>query len=142
MANLNKSIEGQQFDQPLVLTGSINTEPERYIAEKPYELTKYEFSILKKQMASHLLFNLTSGATAGVVISILGKAITSLIDKKSPTLEQWEIYSTVVGVLASIAFSKIKPQPDKEKIALEQVIDGHFQTNKPRRVHVTTGYEK
>jgi len=39
-------ISGQEFDTPLIFKGSISDEPERYVAEKPYELTKYEFIIL------------------------------------------------------------------------------------------------
>lgn len=112
----------------------------RYIAEKPYELTKYEFSILRKRMSSELLFLTFFGATAGVLITVIGKSIVALLDKKSPTLELWEIWTLVIGVVASVAFKFIIwSKEDRERLQLEEVVEGHFQTNRPRRVHVTTG---
>jgi hypothetical protein len=134
----NRVIEGERFDKPLVLPGAIDAEPERYIAEKPYELTKYEFSILRKKMSSELFFVTTISATAGVLIAVIGKSIVALLDKKSPTLEPWEIWAVVIGFLAAIAFKFIRSKDDKERLQLEEVVDGHFRTNRPRRVHVTT----
>lgn len=139
MTEQNRVIEGERFDKPLVLSGAIATEPERYIAEKPYELTKYEFSILRKRMSSELLFVTTVGATAGVLIAVVGKSIGALLDKKTPTLEPWEMWAVGIGVLASIAFKFIRSREDKERLQLEEVVEGHFQTNRPRRVHLTTG---
>jgi len=134
----NRTIEGERFDKPLVLAGAIEAEPERYIAEKPYELTKYEFSIIRKRMSSELLFVTTIGATAGVLIAVVGKSIVALIDKKIPTVEQWEIWAVGIGILASLAFKFIRSKEGRERLQLEDVIDGHFQTNKPRRVHLTS----
>lgn len=139
MTKQDRVIEGERFDKPLVLPGAIDTEPERYIAEKPYELTKYDFSILRKRMSSELLFVTTVGATAGVLIAVVGKSIGALLDKKSPTLEPWEMWAVGIGVLASIAFKFIRSKEDKERLQLEEVVEGHFQTNRPRRVHLTTG---
>ena len=51
-------IEGQKFDSPLVFEGSVDTEPQRYIAEKPYELTKYEFSVIRKKDFTDLWFKI------------------------------------------------------------------------------------
>lgn len=139
MTEQTRVIEGERFDKPLVLQGAIDTEPERYIAEKPYELTKYEFSILRKRMTSELLFVTTVGATAGLLIAVVGKSISALLDKKSPTLELWEMCAVIIGVLASIGFKRIRSKEDKERLQLEEVVEGHFQTNRPRRVHLTTG---
>lgn len=138
MTDQNRTIEGERFDKPLVLAGAIEAEPERYIAEKPYELTKYEFSIIRKRMSSELLFVTTIGATAGVLIAVVGKSIVALIDKKIPTVEQWEIWAVGIGILASLAFKFIRSKEGRERLQLEDVIDGHFQTNKPRRVHLTS----
>ncbi|MBA4285792.1 MAG: hypothetical protein C0434_09710 [Xanthomonadaceae bacterium] len=133
-----KSIEGERFDKPLILSGQISSEPERYIAEKPYELTKYEFNIIRKRMTSELLFSLVSGATAGVVLSVLGKVISALIDKQSPSIERWEIWSVVAGLILSILFKLVRTKDYKERAQLEAVMEGHFQSNKPRRVHLTS----
>lgn len=143
MTEQNRVIEGKRFDEPLFLSGDIDKEPERYIAEKPYELTKYEFTILRKKMSSELLFITTFSATVGMLIAVIGKSIHALLDKKGPTLELWEIYAVVIGVLASIVFKFIRSKEDKERLQLEEVVEGHFQTNRPRRVHLTTrGEEK
>ena len=139
MTNQNRVFEGKQFDKPLVLQGGIDTEPERYIAEIPYELTKYEFSILRKKISSEILFVTTLGATAGVLIAVIGKSIAALLEKKPPTLEQWELWAIVIGFFASLAFKFIRSKEDQERMQLEIVVEGHFQTNKPRRLHLTNG---
>jgi len=135
----NRVIEGERFDKPLVLPGAIDTEPERYIAEMPYELTKYEFSILRKKMSSEILSVTTLGATAGVLIAVIGKSIAALLEKMPPTLERWELWAIGIGSLASLAFKLIRSKEDQERMQLEKVVEGHFQTNKPRRLHLTTG---
>ncbi len=139
MTEQNRAIEGERFDKPLVLPGVIDTEPERYVAEKPYDLTKYEFSILRKKTSSEILFVTTLGATAGVLIAVIGKSIAALLEKKPPTLEQWELWAIAIGFFASLAFKFIRSKDDQERGQLEKVIEGHFKTNKPRRVHLTTG---
>lgn len=132
-------ISGRSFDEPLILTGNI-AEPERYVAEKPYELTKYEFSVLKKRTVGDLGFQVSLGATAGVFLSVTGKILSSLLGKKPQTLEVWEIVCIVIGILLCVVFKKmVKTKDDREKEELEQVIDNHFITNKPRRVHLTQG---
>lgn len=139
--NSERVIEGGRFDTPLILPGIITAEPERYIAEKPYELTKFEFSILRKRMTSELLFTITAGATAGIVLNVAGKALASLLAKESPALDIWELWAIGCGILASITFRFLVIGSDKERLQLEKVIDGHFQNNKPRRVHLTSGSE-
>jgi hypothetical protein len=130
-------IEGERFDSPLVMHGAIDAEPQRYIAEKPYELTKFEFTILRKRVASEFWFTLVAGATAGLCISIAGKALAALLEKKTPTVESWELWGVGVGVLASLVLKLRPSQDDKERIQLEKVVEGHFSANRPRRVHLT-----
>lgn len=137
MTEQNRVIEGERFDKPLVMAGAIDAEPERYIAEKPYELTKYEFSIIRKRTSSELWFVTTIGATAGVLLSVLGKSLSALLEKKTPTLEQWEMWAIAAGIVVAVAFKFIRSREEKERSQLEEVIDGHFQTNRLRRVHLT-----
>lgn len=137
---LTSHIEGKKFDAPLIMTGAIDKEPERYVAEKPYDLTRYEYSVLKKPYIADLWFNLVSGATGGVVITVIGKAISSLIQKQSPSIETWEIIAIALGVVISYLIKKyIKSNEDQERCDLVNVIDNHFSTNKPRRLHLTKG---
>lgn len=138
MSDQNRIIEGERFDKPLVLAGVIDAEPERYIAEKPYELTKYEFSIIRKRMSSELMFISTIGATAGVLIAVIGKFVVALLDKKAPTVESWEVWAVGIGFLASMAFKCIRSKESRERLQLEEVIEGHFHANKPRRIHLTS----
>ena len=135
-----KLIEGQRFDSPLIFEGGVDAEPQRYIAEKPYELTKYEFSVLRKKDFPDLWFKIFMGATAGLVIALAGKVIISLVNKQSPTIATWELCSIGVGILLSICFRFfIKSKEEKERIQLVSAIDNHFEENKPRRVHLTKG---
>ncbi|MDD1783437.1 hypothetical protein LRP49_19885 [Enterovibrio sp. ZSDZ35] len=136
-------VRGETFDTPLIMEGGIDYEPERYVAEKPYDLTRYEFSILKKSSSSETWFNLIAGGTAGVVITVAGKTIASLIDKKDPSLATWEIVAVVVGIGISILVKKkIKSDDEKEKEQLLSVVDAHFTQNRKRRVHLTQGGDK
>jgi len=137
MTNDSHVIEGGKFDKPLVLQGEIDAEPERYIAEKPYELTKFEFSVMRRRINSEFWSTLIAGATAGVAIPIIGKVLSALLEKKTATFETWEIWSVIFGAIVSIVFKISKSKDDKEKLQLEAVIDGHFANSKPRRVHLT-----
>ena len=138
MADQPRVIEGGKFDKPLVFAGAIDDEPERYVAEKPYDLTKYEFSALRRPSSTALWFNLASGATAGIAIAITGKAVAALIEKKQPTVESWEIWALLIGAVVSLVMKLGRSSDDVEREKLEQVIDGHFVSNRPRRLHLTT----
>lgn len=140
MSQQARIIEGERFDQPLVVEGAIE-EPQRYIAEKPYELTKFEFSIIRRKDSSSFWATAFSGATVGLIISALGKALAALLDKKSPSLEMWELCAIVAGIFMTVLFSCIRSKDSKERDELEAVINGHFTANKPRRLHVTANQE-
>jgi hypothetical protein len=141
MASNPKIIEGERFDRPLVFSGAIDEEPERYVAEKPYDLTKYEFSILRRESVLSFWFNLTSGATAGIAISLFGKAIAALVQKETPTIELWEVLAILAGIGASIVLRNTKSKDDEEREALSLVVESHFNANRPRRLHLTAGQD-
>lgn len=139
----NNKIEGQRFDQPLFLKGQAISEPEKYIAEKPYDLTKYEFSVLSRPPLSEFWFNIIAGATTGLIISIMGKLIQSLLKEAKPNFELWELLSILIGVILSLVLKfKIKSKDEKEKHSLEDSINNHFTNNKPRKVHLSKGNNK
>ena len=72
-------IRDRQFDTPLYIQGEISGEPERYLAEKPYELSNFEFLILKKgKYRSDEWFQLAAGATIGLIIAVAGKSTLRL----------------------------------------------------------------
>lgn len=135
--------DGRIFDSPLVVPGYIENEPERYVAEKPYDLTRFEYSILRKPYTADFWFNIISGGTAGLVVSVIGKSITALIAQKQPTLENWEIVAILAGIIISLVLKYfIKSEDDKEKIKLMKVVDSHFEQNRPRHLHLTKGERK
>jgi len=137
--NEDKTVEGREYDTPLILPGSINIEPQRYVAEKPYDLTRYEYSFLKRNFTGSFWCNIFSGATAGILISVVAKATTALLDMKNPELEAWEITAIIIGISVSLFFKlKYKSEDDRTKSELNEVINTHFQTSLPRRVHLTS----
>lgn len=136
----NSSYTGRIFDEPLILHGHIDAEPQRYIAEKPFELTRFEYSVLRKSYSNGFWFTLTTGATVGMTFSIIGKSIAALIANQPPTLDLWEVVALLLGVILSCALKFMrKSEGHKEKDSLEGVIDRHFEQNKPRHLHLTGG---
>lgn len=132
-------ISGQRFDNPLYVQGGITGEPERYLAEKPFELSKYEFSILKKgKFRSDSLFQLVCGATIGFVLLILGKALNALIQKQTPSLENYELWSVGAGIIIALILKFRKQTPEeKEFNEVTDYIDKHYKETPIRRIHVT-----
>ena len=138
-----KTHDGRTFDAPLVVPGYIENEPERYVAEKPFDLTRYEYSILRKPYHADFWFNLASGATAGLILSVIGKSIAALIAKQTPKLEIWEIVAIAAGVIVSLVFKfAFRSKDDKDKEKLVKVVDVYFEQNKPRHLHLTKGDQK
>ncbi len=132
----DKSASGGEYDSPIML-GDIDIEPQRYVAEKPYDLTRYPYSYLKRNYSGGFWFNIAVGATAGFVLTVLGKAIFALLDKENPSLDMWEIITIAIGVAMSLYFKcSFKSEDDKIKSELNEVVDTHFQKSKPRRVHL------
>lgn len=132
-------IENQRFDEPLVFKGGVEREPERYVAEKPYELTQYEFSVLRRRILSLYWAQTLFAATVGLFLAIAGKVLHALVLKDTPQLESWELWAIIIGFVLSVFFWCVRTKDDRQRIQLESAIDEHFTSNKPRRVHLTTG---
>ena len=136
---------GKTFDSPLYVPGGVGDEPKRYLAEEPYELSKSEFNILKKgKFRADVWFPLTCGATLGIALSVIGKALNALIDKQTPSLEKWEIWAIVAGLILAAAFKIIKKESPEEREfdEIKVYIDQYFITTPRRRVHVTKKEEE
>ncbi len=138
-----ESITGKRFDSPLYVVGEISGEPERYLAEKPYELSKYEFSILRKgKFKSDFWFQLSLGATIGFILAVIGKTLNALVQKQTPSIENWELWSILAGSVSSIVrrFWK-KSSEEKEFQEISRNIDQHFKETPKRRIHVKSRKE-
>jgi uncharacterized protein YacL len=134
----NHIITDGDYDSPIILPGRVDLEPQRYVAEKPYDLTRYEYSFLKKNYTGNFWASLTAGATVGLIISVLGKSIIALLDRQTPELASWELVAVVIGIISTIVFKLcIKTEEDIMKEELIKVVESHFQDSKPRRVHLT-----
>ncbi len=130
-------ISNQKYDTPLYVNGEISDEPERFLGEKPYELSRYEFSIVYKNKApSKLWFQIVCGALTGFVFSIAGKILHSLILKAKPKVELWEILTIIVCLIAAVLVKKIKTKEEVEAEQIEGLIDQHFILNPKRRIHI------
>jgi len=118
----------------------LDDEPIRYLVERPYDLSQLEYITLKKASTLGFWCNIIAGGTAGIVLSIIGKALSSLIAKENPELQVWEIVAVIVGTVLALLFKYcLKNADDAEKSKLVATVDEHFITNKPRRLHVTNG---
>ena len=136
--NEENTFRDGEYDSPIILPGPSDIEPERYVAVKPYDLTRFEYSFLTRNFTGDFWCNIVAGATGGILITVIAKAVTALLDKKSPELETWEIVAIGIGVIVYVCFKFfLKSEDDKKKSELVEVIDKHFQTSKPRRVHLT-----
>jgi hypothetical protein len=137
-------IKDQQFDRekPLYIRGGVTGEPERYLAEKPYDLSKFEFGVLRKgKFVPHIWVELIAGATVGMSLSIIGKIVVSaLIGQRTPTVESWEFPAIAVGLLivALLKFFRRKSDDEKDFDAIRDAIEQHFASNPPRRLHLTS----
>lgn len=140
---LKLQITDEKFDSPLYVHGFVSGEPEMYLGEKPYELSKHEFSVLKKgKYRSDFWFQITCGATGGLVLAILGKTLHALIGKRTPSLETWEIWAILAGVVIAFVLKlKKKNDDEKEFDEMRQCIDQHFLVTPKRRIHVLSKEE-
>jgi hypothetical protein len=125
--------------EPLYVKGGVEGEPEKYLAGKPYDLDKYEFSVLKKKFENKSMwFNASIGATAGFIIILLAKMIQLAISQKAITFELYELIVVVVGTFITWMLRKPKITEDEtEQLNLVKDVDDWFSRNPKRNIHVT-----
>lgn len=131
-------VSDKVYDEPIILQEEVSIEPQRYVAEKPYDLTRYEYSFLKRNFTGSLWSNLFAGASVGLFVSVLAKSVVALLDQQTQKLETWEWVGLIISILLALIFKFcVKTEDDKTKKELISVVDDHFENSKPRRVHVT-----
>jgi hypothetical protein len=129
--NENRVISGEEIVLSTFVSRRIDFENQRYVAQKPYDLTQYEYSFIKRSFTGDFWCNFFAGGTAGVVISVIGKTVSALLTKKNPELENWELYAILIGVIASLASKFLfRSEDDKAKSKINKIIDSHFQKSK------------
>lgn len=125
--------------EPLYVKGGVEGEPVKYLAVKPYELDKYEFSVLKKKFENKSMwFNASIGATAGFIILLLAKMIQLAINQQPIEFELYELIVIFVGALTSWLLREPKITEDEtEQLNLVKDVDDWFSRNPNRNIHVT-----
>lgn len=126
-------------NEPLFIRGGVEGEPVKYLGVKPYEMDKYEFSVLRRSFENKSIwFNASIGATCGFVFLILAKIIQLAISQKPISIEYYEIVAVVIGGLVSYFLRKPKvSEEESEKMELIGDISNWFEQNPNRNIHVS-----
>ncbi|MCK8065730.1 hypothetical protein [Vibrio sp. 1CM7H] len=126
-------------NEPLFVKGGVEGEPVKYLGVKPYELDKYEFSILKKKFENKSVwFNAALGATAGSILLLFAKVIQLALTKQEISIEIYEIIVILLGALVSWRLRNPKVSDEElEQQGIVKDIDDWFSQNPKRNIHVT-----
>jgi cytochrome c biogenesis protein CcdA len=135
----NKPPEKEQRNEPLFVDGGVEGEPIKYLGVKPYELDKYQFSILRKKFYSKSMwFNTAAGATVGFILMFFAKVIQLLMVNQQIKVEAYEIIVIILGGIIMFVLRKPNVSPDEvEQTELEQEIGSWFAQNPNRNIHVS-----
>ncbi|MCG3734479.1 hypothetical protein [Vibrio cincinnatiensis] len=138
--NLSESpSEEVTCNEPLFVKGGVEGEPVKYLGVKPYELDKYEFSILKKKFENKSVwFNAALGATAGSIFLLLAKVIQLALTKQEISIEIYEIATVLLGAIAS--WNLRTPTLSDDELEQQEIvkdIDDWFSQNPKRNIHVS-----
>jgi hypothetical protein len=133
-------------NKPLFISGGVEGEPEKYLGVKPYDLDKYEFSVLRKSLDNKSIwFNSFMGGTVGGIVIVISKLIQLAIAQKPLSLEYYEIIAIGIGAMgASLSWMIRKyklSDEEKEKMELVANIASWFKRNPKRNIHVTPKQE-
>jgi hypothetical protein len=126
-------------NEPLYVTGGVDAEPTKYLAVKPYELDKYQFSVLKKRFENKSMwFNAVIGATAGCIFLLLAKIIQLGVNQQPIKIELYEVVAVAIGAFMAWLLRKPKISEDEaEQLDFVKEVDDWFSQNPKRAVHVT-----
>lgn len=124
---------------PLFIKGGVDLEPLKYLGVRPFELDRYQLSVLKRNFdKKSSLFNACLGATVGTVLLLLAKFIHLAIERKVFSLEWHEIIAVILGVwLSYILRTPVVTDEEKEKLELIREISDWFEANPNRAIHVS-----
>jgi len=125
--------------EPLFIEGGVEREPLKYLGIRPYELDKYQLSILKKNFdRKSSFYNASLGATVGAFFLILGKFFAYAIEKKEFNFEWHEIIAVGVGLICTYCSrNQVVTEEEKEKLELIKEISTWFEANPNRAIHVS-----
>jgi hypothetical protein len=139
MSEISDQEEKPTRTEPLFVKGGVEGEPEKYLGIKPYDLDKFEYSVLKKTFdKKSIWFASTCGATVGFVLIVFAKLIQLAISQKPLDLEWYEIIAIFLGILLALILRKPKiSDEEKEKDELIEDIGKWFNDNPKINIHVS-----
>lgn len=120
---------GQTINQPIMVNGSIMTNPQITIPRPPYLLERYDFDKLIKGESFFLtLANILMGAVIGLFINMLAKLIGSKIDQ-TIVFDNWEIFAFLISLGLMIICYVIHYFVPNERRRIIKVIKEHFENS-------------
>jgi hypothetical protein len=124
-----QNYSGQTFTQPIMVNGSVLTNPQITIPRQPYLLERYDFDKLIKGESFFLnLANILLGAVIGLFINMLAKLIGSKIDQ-TIKFENWEIYAFVISLGLMIICHIIHSIVPNERRRIIKIVKAHFENS-------------
>ena len=124
-----QNYSGQTFNQPVMVNGSVLTNPQITIPRQPYLLERYDFDKLITGESLFLnLANILLGAVIGLFINMLAKLIGSKIDQ-TITFENWEIYAFAISLVLMIICHIIHSLVPNERRRIIKIVKEHFQNS-------------
>ena len=124
-----QNYSGQTFNQPVMVNGSVLTNPQITIPRQPYLLERYDFDKLITGESLFLnLANILLGAVIGLFINMLAKLIGSKIDQ-TITFENWEIYAFAISLVLMIICHIIHSLVPNERRIIIKIVKEHFQNS-------------
>ena len=124
-----QNYSGQTFNQPIMVNGSVLSNPQITIPRQPYLLERYDFDKLIKGESFFLnLANILFGAVIGLFINMLAKLIGSKIDL-TITFENWEIYAFLISLVLMVICHIIHSLVPNERRRIIKIVKTHFENS-------------
>lgn len=125
--NQPHQFSGEQFNDQVFVNGNLHIKPTIQIAQTPWLLDNYHFDKLVNSESKWLqLGNAASGASIGLFINLIAKAIGSKMDK-SIIFDKWEVYAFCLSIsLMGACYLTHKVIPN-ERRRIVKTIKAHFK---------------
>lgn len=124
-----QNYSGQIINQPVMVNGSVLTNPQITIPRQPYLLERYDFDKLIKGESFLLsLANILLGAVIGLFINMLAKLIGSKIDQ-TISFENWEIYAFIISLIFMIICYIAHSLVPNERRRIIKIAKQHFENS-------------
>lgn len=120
------TIDGEIRETPVLINGNLVSNPTIAIAREVYKLEKYAFyKLTSRDGGLQTYAQITTGASIGLAINMVGKFLGSKIDSKI-VFDTWEVYAFFISaVITGVLFGLYYVVPS-EKRRIYKKIKNHF----------------